>query len=153
MASILVSSLFFTIAKYFDVVQSLEPGLYYFNFTLPLGICLISLVNPNKFTRKAGMPLFLIALINFSVYLEYYTGTSLFYDVYEESMLALTAWQLWLLIRIGDVGGNLRRIKRFIQRRAEYHLANIVWDSGFNANDYNACEFREPTRASFRGRR
>lgn len=152
-ASIVVSSLFYTTALHFDVVQSLEPGLYYFNFALPIGVCLMSFVRLNKHTRWSGIPLCLIGLINFIVYWEYYSGASMFYDVYEESMMVLTAWQLLLLIRIGDVGGNLRRIKRYITRRFEHHLANIVWHSGFNGHDYAFSEYRKPTRASFRGRR
>ena len=95
-------------ATHVGLIDFLDPELFYMNLVLSTGLCLLSTLRPNKYTRASGLAFILTSILCLAVYVEYYTGTAIFYGIYSEAMMILTAWQLALLLRIGNVRRNLR---------------------------------------------
>lgn len=112
-AALVVSSLFsIIIIDILDLIQASDPWYFYYNFALPSVLCFMCILNPVKHSKIAGYSFIMTAVICFSCFSEFYLGSQFIYGVYGWAMLAITAWQIGLLIRIGDVGGNIRRWRR-----------------------------------------
>ncbi len=106
------SAFFALTAMVFNLMGYLDPWLFYANFMLSILCAYVILFRAGPNARALSVPLIATSLLCFIVFIEYYIDSGHFYDIYSEAMLCLTAWQLWQLIRVGDVGGNLKRWAR-----------------------------------------
>jgi len=129
-AHLSLSSLLYVVPDFFGAIDSLDPGFYYMNMILALGLSFLACCRYTKHTKSACYTFVLTAIVSFLVYVEYYIDQDVIYDRYSYFMILLSAWQIFLLIRIGNVGTTIKRWATFLVGRNLRHNRNF---SGIHA--------------------
>jgi hypothetical protein len=130
-SNLILSSLFSLIVPIYFSIESLDPGIFYYNFLLPVFLCYLSCRRPDRYTVEASIPFVLTGILSFSVYIEYFTASNGFYSIYSGAMLFLSGWQLYLLVKIGNVIKNVRRwVFEFLANIfwRNFHLSHVAFD-------------------------
>ena len=164
-ASLALSSIFALSTMYLGVADKLSASYYYYEFMIPLALCFVAASTRDKYTRIACISFLFISIYNLVTYTEFTFGLMsteyvlmvgdqpLFLTLRPAVMLAISTWQIYLLIRIGDVGGNLRRLGKRYLANIKHYLANIDWAGDANTYNFSYSKPEGRNRSSFRGRR